>query len=78
MTQKEIDQLAQDYILNEFDEDEDEYIKSCGYNGFVVALETVQSTMYSEEEVIQLLIKFNQEIKEVDDVRDWFEQNKKK
>jgi hypothetical protein len=33
--------------------------------------------MYSEEEAIQLLIKFNQEIREVDDVRGWFEQFKK-
>ena len=33
---------------------------------------------YSEEEVTQLLIKFNQEIYEVEDVRGWFEQNKKK
>ena len=34
--------------------------------------------MYSEEEAIQLLIKFNQEIQEVEDVREWFEQFKKK
>ena len=34
--------------------------------------------MYSEEEVTQLLIKFNQEIYEVEDVRGWFNQNKKK
>jgi hypothetical protein len=27
---------------------------------------------YSEEEVIRLLIKFNQEIQEVKDVREWF------
>ena len=33
---------------------------------------------YSEEEAIQLLIKFNQEIIEVEDVRGWFEQFKKK
>ena len=33
---------------------------------------------YSEEETIQLLIKFNQEIQEVEDVRIWFEQFKKK
>jgi len=33
---------------------------------------------YSEEEAIQLLIKFNQEIQEVEDVRGWFEQFKKK
>ena len=32
--------------------------------------------MYSDEEVIQLLIKFNQEIQEVEDVRIWFEKFK--
>ena len=37
-----------------------------------------QERMYSEEEVTQLLIKFNQEIQEVEDVRGWFEQFKKK
>ena len=36
-----------------------------------------QERMYSEEEVIKLLIKFNQEIQEVEDVRGWFEQFKK-
>jgi hypothetical protein len=34
--------------------------------------------MYSDEEAIRLLIKFNQEIREVEDVRNWFEQFKKK
>jgi hypothetical protein len=34
--------------------------------------------IYSEEEVIQLLIKFNQEIQEVENIREWFEQFKKK
>ena len=33
--------------------------------------------MCSEEEVVQLLIKFNQEIQEVEDVRGWFEEFKK-
>ena len=33
---------------------------------------------YSEEEVLRLIIKFNQEIREVDDVKGWFEQFKKK
>jgi hypothetical protein len=37
-----------------------------------------QERMYSEEETIQLLIKFNQEIQEVENVKDWFEQFKKK
>ena len=34
--------------------------------------------IYSDEEAIQLLIKFNQEIREVNDVIGWFEQFKKK
>jgi hypothetical protein len=33
---------------------------------------------YSEEDLIQTLIKFNQEIQEVEDVREWFEKFKKK
>ena len=40
--------------------------------------EPKQERSYSEEEVIQLLIKFNQEIQEVEDVRGWFNQFKKK
>jgi hypothetical protein len=34
--------------------------------------------MYSEEDVIKLLIAFNQEIYEVENIREWFEQFKKK
>jgi hypothetical protein len=37
----------------------------------------IEKKYYSEEEVIQLLIKFNQEIQEVEDVREWFEEFKK-
>jgi hypothetical protein len=33
---------------------------------------------YSEEEVIRLLISLNQEIHEIEDVRNWFYQNKTK
>lgn len=40
--------------------------------------ECAQERSYSEEEVLKLLIKFNQEIHEVEDVRGWFEQFKKK
>jgi hypothetical protein len=43
---------------------------------FDIAVE-VAKKMYSDEEVIQLLIKFNQEIREVEDVRGWFERFKK-
>ena len=43
---------------------------------FDIAVE-VAKKMHSDEEVIQLLIKFNQEIREVEDVRGWFERFKK-
>jgi hypothetical protein len=46
--------------------------------GFADGFKIQQERSYSEEEVIQLLIKFNQEIQEVEDVRSWFEQFKKK
>ncbi len=46
--------------------------------GFKHGAKWQQERMYSEEEVTQLLIKFNQEIQEVEDVREWFEQFKKK
>ena len=46
--------------------------------GFKHGAKWQQERMYSEEEVTQLLIKFNQEIQEVEDVRGWFEQFKKK
>ena len=46
--------------------------------GFQKGAKWQAERMYSEEETIQLLIKFNQEIQEVENVRDWFEQFKKK
>ena len=45
---------------------------------FKLGAKWAQERMYSEEELVQLLIKFNQEIQEVEDVRGWFEQFKKK
>jgi len=48
------------------------------YDAFIEGAKWQAERMYSEEEAIQLLIKFNQEIREVDDVRGWFEQFKKK
>ncbi len=45
---------------------------------FIAGAEWQAERRYSEEEVIQLIIKFNQEIQEVEDVREWFEQFKKK
>ena len=46
--------------------------------GFVEGAKWQSERMYSEEEAIQLLIKFNQEIREVNDVIGWFEKFKKK
>ena len=48
------------------------------YSSFIEGAKYQAERMYSEEEVTQLLIKFNQEIYEVEDVRGWFEQFKKK
>ena len=45
---------------------------------YISELEKQQERSYTEEEVTQLLIKFNQEIQEVEDVREWLEQFKKK
>ncbi len=50
----------------------------CKTDNWIAGARWVADRMYSEEEVIQLLIKFNQEIQEVEDVREWFEQFKKK
>jgi hypothetical protein len=47
-------------------------------NNFIAGAKWQAKRMYSEEEAIQLLIKFNQEIQEVEDVKEWFEQFKKK
>jgi hypothetical protein len=51
---------------------------SCAYDIEQLFYKWQAERMYSEEEAIQLLIKFNQEIQEVENVRDWFEQFKKK
>jgi hypothetical protein len=45
---------------------------------FIEGAKWQSERMYSEEEVIKLIIKFNQQIQEVEDVREWFEQFKKK
>jgi hypothetical protein len=37
-----------------------------------------QERMYSEEEVINILIEFSAELKYVWNITEWFEQNKKK
>jgi hypothetical protein len=47
-------------------------------NGVVIIEKNDKSKIsYSDDEVIKLLIKFNQEFQEVEDVRGWFEQNNK-
>ena len=50
----------------------------CKTDNWIAGAKWQAEKMYSEEETIQLLIKFNQEIQEVENVRDWFEQFKKK
>ena len=47
-------------------------------NTFISGAKWQAERMYSEEETVQLLIKFNQEIGEIEDIRGWFEQFKKK
>jgi len=59
-------------------EDERTFNKSSVITAMKVSAKWQQERSYSEEEVIQLLIKFNQEIIEVEDVRGWFKQFKKK
>ena len=51
---------------------------SAAFEGFIEGAKWQQERSYSKEEVIQLLIKFNQEIQEVEGVRECFEQFKKK
>jgi len=51
--------------------------KTTYQQGFEDGAKWQSERMYSEEETVQLLIKFNQEIREVNDVREWFEQFKK-
>jgi hypothetical protein len=74
MNDKEtLEEAAEKYDEND---PNDEYGKS--YRAFIEGAKWQQERSYSEEEVIQLLIKFNQEIQEVENVREWFEQFKKK
>jgi hypothetical protein len=56
----------------------DRHIHGDKRKNFIRGAKWQAERMYSEEEAIQLLIKFNQEIREVEDVREWFEQFKKK
>jgi hypothetical protein len=47
------------------------------YGSFIKGGNFMRERMYSEEDVIQLLIKFNQEVREIENVKDWFKQIKK-
>jgi hypothetical protein len=59
--------------------DDEEDLHLLGHRkSFIKGAKWQAERMYSEEEVIQLLIKFNQEVREIEDVREWFEQFKKK
>ena len=64
-------EFAKNHSIYPTAQDDTEYV-------FINGAKWQQERMYSEEETIQLLIKFNQEIQEVEDVRIWFEQFKKK
>jgi hypothetical protein len=65
------EEFAKNYSIYPTAQDDTEY-------GFKHGAKWKAERMYGEEEVVQLLIKFNQEIREVNDVREWFEQFKKK
>jgi hypothetical protein len=60
------------YVINGID------ICEASRECFIEGAKWQMERMYREEDVIQLLIKFNQEVREIEDVREWFEQFKKK
>jgi hypothetical protein len=79
MKQETLEEATQNYIdycACNISENED--LADADKRGFIYGAKWQQERMYSEEEVTQLLIKFNQEIQEVEDVGEWFEQFKKK
>lgn len=47
-------------------------------NGFKEGAKWMQERSYSEEEVLKLLRELNNEICEVESIKEWFEQFKKK
>jgi hypothetical protein len=73
--QETLEEVAEKYATNHgmmayvFPEKKESFIQGAKWQ---------QERSYSEEEVVKLLIKFNQEIQEVENVREWFEEFKKK
>jgi hypothetical protein len=47
------------------------------YRGFIIGAKLMKQRMYSEKEVLQLLLRL-QQTESYDNLYDWFEQNKKK
>jgi hypothetical protein len=83
LKQETLEEAAKIYakipIVKSVDEEERYYNSACKlYDAFKAGAKWQSERMYSEEEAIQLLIKFNQEIREVNDVIGWFEKFKKK
>ena len=76
--QETLEEAAEKYVNKKGDISTTELEDAIFKQGFIDGANWQQEQMYSKEEVIQLLIKFNQEITEVEDVREWFEQFKKK
>jgi hypothetical protein len=78
MKQETLEEAAKKYANKNGDIPTTELEDAIFKQGFIDGAKWQKERSYSEEEVIQLLIKFNQEIQEVEDVRGWFEQFKKK
>jgi hypothetical protein len=56
----------------------DELNNSLKQEGFIEGAKWQQERSYSEEEVLKLLRELNNEICEVESIKDWFEKFKKK
>jgi hypothetical protein len=76
--QETLEEVAEKYATNHgmmayvFPEKKESFIQGAKWQ------KEQDKNKYSEEEVVKLLIKFNQEIQEVENVREWFEEFKKK
>lgn len=71
MTQEEIEKACAEFWRNKFHQIGDRE------KSFKAGVEFAKGKMYSENEVLKLLISLNQEIYEIDNVRNWFNVNKK-
>ena len=76
--QETLEEVAERLYPTDYEVKSKDIINIIKQDTFINGAKWQQERMYSEEETIQLLIKFNQEIQEVEDVRIWFEQFKKK